>query len=73
MTLVVQIRSRVELKSVPWLFFVRLYLSDLRNWSQNISNRGTDDHIAVHRLDRLHGIDPGGMSALHSARLAHVD
>ena len=73
LTLVVQIRSRVELKTVPWLFFVRRYLSDLCNWSQNISNRGTDDHIAVHRLHRLHDIDTCGMSALHTARLARVD
>jgi hypothetical protein len=73
LTLVIQIRSKVELKAVPWLFFVRVCSSRLCNWSQNISNRGTDDHSAVHRLDRLYDIDPSGTSVSHTARLAHVD
>jgi hypothetical protein len=73
LTLVVQIRSKVELKTAPWLFSVRAYPSHLCNWSLNISNRGTDDHNAVHRLDCLHDIDPSGTSVPHTTRLARVD
>ncbi len=55
-------RSRIELKGVPWLFLVRVLSESSCNRYQNISNGGTDDFDAVHRLHRLYGIDPSGTS-----------
>jgi hypothetical protein len=64
-------RSRVELKGAPWLFLVRVLSKSSCNRYQNISNGGTDDYDAVHRLGRLYGIDPSGTS-YHAMRVSPV-